>query len=803
VLGCVRLRAGSGSSLVLRLGADGVVSRRRWSAAAVGLLCVVGGTVVVGSLAGTAAAATCTTSSGTTTCVFASTGAEQVFTVPGGVTSVHVEARGAAGATSVFGASGGRGALVTGDLPVTPGAVLYVEVGGAPTGSARCGAQVCEGGFNGGGSSQGNVAAGGGGASDVRTVPRTDPGTLASRLLVAAGGGGGGDRQLLLAFNCPGGAGGDAGTAGADGGSCGSPGVGGDVGGTGGGAGSASAGGAGGVPRGEVGSLGVGGSAGSGGCGGGGLFGGGGGGDNSIANDINGLIVGAGGGGGGGGGSSLVPAGGTAGLTSDPPQISVSYSDLVPPAVSVEQAVGQADPATAGPIHFTAVFSEPVSGFGDAAGDVLLSGTAGATSALVSEVAPNDGTTYDIAVSGMRTGGTVIAAVPAGAARDGSGNGNAASTSADNAVTFDSRAPETAIDSSPPDPSSSSSAVFGFGGSDDLTPAAGLRFECQLDGGGFSACASPQGYSGVADGSHSFEVRAIDGAGNVDATPAGFGWTIGPVAREDTYSTGQGTTLTVAAPGVLGNDAGPAALSAVVVNGPAHGTLSLSADGSFTYSPAAAYVGPDSFTYNANDGSAASSPATATIAVAAAPAATPPPAAPPQAAPAPAAAEPAAPSAPLPGVVLVADTLAPGAPMPLRARLLRTRLVGATLELFWPTATDNVGVDHYELERNGLSLERLPAAAVTTTIRLQGAATYTLIALDGAGNQSSPAIIAIGVRARPAAVRAGIPRWAWRLLVWRASPDHRTLPRPAAPTTLPAWYWRWAGWRLNPYRIST
>ena len=59
------------------------------------------------------------------------------------------------------------------------------------------------------------------------------------------------------------------------------------------------------------------------------------------------------------------------------------------------------------------------------------------------------------------------------------------------------------------------------------------------------------------------------------------------------------------APGVLGNDADPDAattLSAVLVSGPAHGVLTLNADGSFTYQPDANYSGPDSFVYRASDG---------------------------------------------------------------------------------------------------------------------------------------------------------------------------------------------------------
>jgi LPXTG-site transpeptidase (sortase) family protein len=107
-----------------------------------------------------------------------------------------------------------------------------------------------------------------------------------------------------------------------------------------------------------------------------------------------------------------------------------------PPTVTINQASGQADPTNAAPINFTVVFSAPVTGFGDAAGDVLLSGTAGGPlSYTVTEVAPLDGTTYKVAVSGMSSAGTVIANVPADAALSG-GIGNQASTSTDNQVTY-------------------------------------------------------------------------------------------------------------------------------------------------------------------------------------------------------------------------------------------------------------------------------------------------------------------------------------------------------------------------------
>ena len=90
----------------------------------------------------------------------------------------------------------------------------------------------------------------------------------------------------------------------------------------------------------------------------------------------------------------------------------------------------------------------------------------------------------------------------------------------------DTTPPDTTIDSNPPDPSPSGDATFTFSGTDDVTAPADLRFECDLDGGGFSACSSPQDYTGLGDGSHTFQVRAIDAGNNVDQTPASFTWTI-------------------------------------------------------------------------------------------------------------------------------------------------------------------------------------------------------------------------------------------------------------------------------------
>jgi hypothetical protein len=68
--------------------------------------------------------------------------------------------------------------------------------------------------------------------------------------------------------------------------------------------------------------------------------------------------------------------------------------------------------------------------------------------------------------------------------------------------------PDTTITSGPSGPSNSASAAFGFTAGEPST------FECSLDGGAFTACASPATYTGLGNGTHTFRVRATDAAGN-------------------------------------------------------------------------------------------------------------------------------------------------------------------------------------------------------------------------------------------------------------------------------------------------
>ncbi|HZV55613.1 MAG TPA: cadherin-like domain-containing protein [Rhodocyclaceae bacterium] len=91
-----------------------------------------------------------------------------------------------------------------------------------------------------------------------------------------------------------------------------------------------------------------------------------------------------------------------------------------------------------------------------------------------------------------------------------------------------------------------------------------------------------------------------------------------PTANADAYALSQNTTLSVVAgSGLLANDSDPEnnSLTAALVTGPAHGSLTLNANGSLTYTPTVGYTGSDAFSYKANDGSLDSNTATVALTV--------------------------------------------------------------------------------------------------------------------------------------------------------------------------------------------
>lgn len=90
-----------------------------------------------------------------------------------------------------------------------------------------------------------------------------------------------------------------------------------------------------------------------------------------------------------------------------------------------------------------------------------------------------------------------------------------------------------------------------------------------------------------------------------------------PLAGNDSYSLAEDSALTGGS--VLSNDtdADGNTLSAELISGPANGSLTLNANGTFTYIPNANYYGTDTFIYRAFDGAAYSNHATVTVTVAA------------------------------------------------------------------------------------------------------------------------------------------------------------------------------------------
>ncbi|MGH3013586.1 MAG: beta strand repeat-containing protein, partial [Gaiellaceae bacterium] len=102
--------------------------------------------------------------------------------------------------------------------------------------------------------------------------------------------------------------------------------------------------------------------------------------------------------------------------------------------------------------------------------------------------------------------------------RDAAGN---TTDSAKRTVTIDNTAPQTTIASGPANPTNATAATFSF-----TAGEVGSSFECRLDGGAWTACASPRSYSGLGEGSHAFDVRATDPVGNTDPTPATHAWVV-------------------------------------------------------------------------------------------------------------------------------------------------------------------------------------------------------------------------------------------------------------------------------------
>ena len=168
--------------------------------------------------------------------------------------------------------------------------------------------------------------------------------------------------------------------------------------------------------------------------------------------------------------------------------------DLTPPAVTI--ATSTANPTN----QTTASFSFSSSKSGSTFSCNLDSGATAACTA------PRG-------YAGLLAGSHVFTVT----ATDAAGN---VSVPASFAWTVDLTPPVATITASPASPTNQTTASFSF-----MSSQAGSTFSCKLDAGPSGACTNPQSYSGLAAGSHTFTVTAVDPAGNA-STPASYTWTI-------------------------------------------------------------------------------------------------------------------------------------------------------------------------------------------------------------------------------------------------------------------------------------
>ena len=268
------------------------------------------------------------------------------------------------------------------------------------------------------------------------------------------------------------------------------------------------------------------------------------------------------------------------------------------PAVSINQAAGQADPTGQAPVLFSVVYDKPVTGF--TAGDVQLSGTAGPTSVNVS----GSGANYTVSVGGMTRTGTVIATIPANAAVGAlSGLPNTASTSTDNTVQY------LFIEISP---ASLPSSTYGQPYSETITASGGswphsFALSGSLPAGMAFSSAGVLSGTPTASGNFNFIVTATDFTGGSNArsytlTVADPTITMSPLSLPDA-AIGAAYAQTISATG------GTSPYGFALTAGALPAGLSLESDGTLSGTPTAA--GSFNFTVTGTDNSPNTGPYTA------------------------------------------------------------------------------------------------------------------------------------------------------------------------------------------------
>jgi VCBS repeat-containing protein len=319
-------------------------------------------------------------------------------------------------------------------------------------------------------------------------------------------------------------------------------------------------------------------------------------------------------------------------------QMTANY-DAVPTVSSIVKA--DADPTNANSVSWTVNFSESVTGVNIGANsDFALASSSGISGASITNIS-GSGTTYTVTASTGSGNGTlglnlvdddtIVDAASNELGGTGLGNGNKTGevyTVSKNVAPTDIGLTPSSVDENEP-----SGTTVGALSSDDpdsgdthtytLVGSGNDNASFTIDSSGNLKTAASFNYE--ADNSYTVRVRSTDAGGlffekNLTVTVNNVNET--PVATGDTYSVNEDATLSANGTGtnpagVLSNDSDPDGdtLSATLVSGTSNGTLTLNANGSFSYTPAANYNGSDSFTYRASDGQLNSNTVTVSITV--------------------------------------------------------------------------------------------------------------------------------------------------------------------------------------------
>jgi len=119
----------------------------------------------------------------------------------------------------------------------------------------------------------------------------------------------------------------------------------------------------------------------------------------------------------------------------------------------------------------------------------------------------------------------------AGCSGDNSSSTVDATANTVDTIEQDTTAPDTKISFKPANLTNSTTVKFEFSSNESNS-----TFECNINSGSWEVCTSPKTFT-VSDGSNTFEVRAIDKAGNIDSTPASYTWTVDTTKPETTIDT--------------------------------------------------------------------------------------------------------------------------------------------------------------------------------------------------------------------------------------------------------------------------